>query len=276
VVSPGYFSTMGIPLVRGRTFADQDTANGQPVVIIDENLARQYWPNEDPIGKRIRRTFANAPWTTIVGIVRHVKQSELATDSGRGVHYYPVYQAPQGVTYFSVLVKTALEPASLSSAIREAVRAADPAQPVFDLQTMNDRIRASLGSRRFAVDLMVIFAGIAIFMAAIGLYGVISYLVTQRTHEIGIRMALGAHSRQILAMVVGQGMRMAVVGIIFGSVGAVILARMLSSQLFQVSSFDPLTFGLMALMVVAVAFLACLMPARRATAVDPLDACRHE
>ncbi len=275
IVSPGYFSTMGIPLVRGRTFTNQDTVTAEPVVVIDENLARKYWPNEDPIGKRIRRTLANAPWTTIVGIVRHVKQSELASDSETGAHYYPVYQA-QGLTDFAVLVKTTLEPVQLSNAIREAVRAADPAQPVFDLQTMDERILASLGTRRFALNLMIIFAGVAIFMAAIGLYGVISYLVAQRTHEIGIRMALGARGTQILAMVVGQGMRLAIAGIIGGAVGATILARVLSSQLFQVSSFDPLTFGLMAGMVVVVALVACILPARRATTVDPLDACRYE
>lgn len=179
------------------------------------------------------------------------------------------------MTDFAVLVKTALEPVQLSNAIREAVRTADPAQPVFDLRTMDDRVLASLGSRRFAVSLMILFAGIAIFMAAIGLYGVISYLVAQRTHEIGIRMALGARAGQILALVVGQGMRMAFAGIVLGVAGAFILARVLSSQLFQVNSFDPVTFGLMAAMVVIVALLACIMPAR-ATTVDPLDACRRE
>jgi predicted permease len=274
MVSPGYFSTMGIPIVRGRTFTEQDTAAGEPVVVIDEDLARQYWPNEDPIGKRIRRTLSNAPWTTIVGIVRPVKQSALIADTRRGVHYYPVYQA-QGLTNFAILARTRLEPAQLSNAIREAVRTADPSQPVFDLRTMDERILASLGTRRFALNLMIIFAGVAIFMAAIGLYGVISYLVAQRTHEIGIRMALGARQTQILAMVVGQGMRLAIAGIVAGVMGAALLAQVLAGELFQVSSFDPLTFGLTAAMVGIVAFLACIIPARRATAVDPMDACRY-
>src|SRR5262249_36612768 len=160
------------------------------------------------IGKRIRRTTSTAKWTTIVGIVRHVKHSELAADSGKGVHYYPAYQTPQATT-FAVLAKTTLEPAQLSNAIREAVRSADPSQSVLELRTMEDRWLASLVSRRFAVNLMILFAATAIFMAAIGLYGVISYVVVQRTHEIGIRMALGAEANQILRLVLRQGMRLA-------------------------------------------------------------------
>jgi predicted permease len=279
VVSPAFFSTMGIPLIRGRVFTDQDTAASEPVVVIDENLARQYWPNEDPIGKRIRRTLANAPWTTIVGVVRHVKHNDLSLDTsaaiGRGVHYYPVYQA-QGLTNFAILAKTTLDPVQLSNAIRDAVRGVDPAQPVYDLRTMDDRVLASLGTRRFSVNLMAVFAGVAIFLAAIGLYGVISYVVAQRTHEIGIRMALGAHRKQILGLLIRQGMRMTLAGVVLGSVGALILARSLASQLFEVRPFDPATFGLMAIVVSMIALLACLIPARRATMVDPLDACRHE
>jgi len=274
-VSSRFFSTMEIPLVRGRAFTDQDTVTSEPVVVIDENLARQYWPNEDPVGKRIRRTLSNAPWTTIVGVARHVKHEELGTDTGRGVHYYPVYQAP-GIGNFAILAKTSLDPAQLSGAIRDAVRSADPGQPVYDLRTMDERILASLGTRRFAVNLMIVFAGLAIFMAGIGLYGVIGYVVTQRTHEIGIRMALGAEGRQIVAMVVRQGMQMTLAGIGIGVIGAAILTRSLSSQLFQVRSSDPLTFSLTVLIVLIVAFLACIIPARRATMVDPLEACRHE
>jgi predicted permease len=275
VVSPEYFRTLSIPLVRGRTFTDEDTLESEPVVVIDEALARKYWPNEDPIGKRIRRTFSNAPWTRIVGIVRHVKHTELAADSDQGVHYYPAYQTPQ-VPTFAVLLRTTLEPNQFANAIRQAVLSADPAQSVYDLQSMEDRVLASLSSRRFAVNLLIVFSAVAIFMAAIGLYGLISYLVAQRTHEIGIRRALGARAGQILALVLQQGMRMALAGIGIGVLGAFILARFLSNQLFQVRSFDPATFTLMAAMVMLVAFLACVLPARRATAVDPLDACRHE
>lgn len=275
MISPDYFATLGIPLLRGRTFTDQDTAKTEPVVIIDENLARQYWPNEDPIGKRIRRTMTNAPWTTIVGIARHVTQSDLAADSGKGVHYYPVYQNSQAWT-FAVLARTTLDPGQLSNAIRDAVRSADPAQSVYELRTMEDRVLGSLGSRRFAVQLLVVFAGVAIFMAGIGLYGVISYIVAQRTHEIGIRMALGAPVNRILALIIRDALRMTLIGIALGSVGALILARLVASQLFHVRTFDPATFGLMAVVVSIAALLACLIPARRATTVDPLEACRYE
>src|SRR5262249_50847786 len=156
-VSPDYFSTLRIPLLRGRTFSEQDTANSEPVSVIDENLARQFWPNEDPIGKRIRRTIANAPWVRIVGIVGHVKHSELASDSGTGVHYYPIYQATQSVVY-AVLARTMLPPDQAANIIREAVRTADPSQSVFDLRPMEDRVLESVASRRFAVQLLVLFA----------------------------------------------------------------------------------------------------------------------
>jgi predicted permease len=273
-VSPEYFSVLRIPLKRGRTFTDQDTVGGEPVVIIDENLAQTYWPNQDPIGKRLRQTIANAQWSTIVGVVGHVKHSELASDADKGAYYVPLYQRPLPTS--AVLVKTTLEPTELTRAIREAVRFVDPAQPVFEMRTMEERVLASLGSRRFAVSLMTIFSGIALFMAALGLYGVISYSVTQRTHEIGIRMALGAERTEILALVVRQGIRMALTGVALGVLFAFVLARMLSSQLFQVSAFDPVTFGLMAVMLVMVALLASFIPARRATRVNPLEACRYE
>jgi putative ABC transport system permease protein len=274
-VSAGYFETLGISLVRGRTFTPQDTMNTEPVTVIDENLARQYWPNEDPIGKRIRRTAANAQWTRIVGIVRHVKQSELASDSGRGVHYYPVYQTTQTLI-FAVMAKTSLGPDDAANAIRAAVRDADPGQAVFEFRTMEGRVLDSIGSRRFAVELLGIFAAMGSFMAAIGLYGVISYVVAQRTHEIGIRMALGARATQIVSLVLWQGMGLALAGIVLGSLGAFLLARLLSSQLFQVPSFDPEAFGLMAIAALIVALLASIIPARRAASIDPLDACRYE
>src|SRR5262245_50397287 len=206
-------------------------------MVIDENLATQYWPNEDPIGQHIQRGSAIF---TIIGIVGHVKQSDLAADSGKGVYYTPLYQRPLAVS--ALLVRTSGEPATLTNAIRDAVRSADPAQPVFELRPMEERVFATLARRQFAVVLLAVFAALAVFMASLGLYGVINYNVSQRTQEIGIRMALGAERRQVLALVIGQGMRMTVVGIAIGIIAALYFARLLSTQLFQINSFDPTTF----------------------------------
>src|SRR5262249_43628984 len=227
------------------------------------------------IGKRIRRTMANSQWTTVIGIVRHVKHSELAEDSDRGVHYYPNYQTLQ-LTTFAVLARTTLDPLPLSASIRDAVRATDPAQPVFDLQPMDDRILASLGSQRFAARLMVVFAAVAVFMSTIGLYGVVSYIVAQRSHEIGVRLALGASNKQILALVVGHGMRMTGAGVVLGSIGAFVLAKLVASQLFQVRVFEPITLAFTGVIIAVIALLACMIPAARAMSVDPLDACRYD
>ena len=271
-VSSGFFSTLGIPLKNGRVFSEQDGPQSEPVVVIDENLAKQYWPNENPVGKRLRR--GRAPWCTIVGVVGHVKHSELAADSGKGVYYYPMLQQPRLAA--GLLIRTSGDPSRLSNALREAVRSVNPAQPLSDLKSMDERVAATLGGRRFAVTLLGLFAAIALFMAALGLYGVISYGVTQRTHEIGIRLALGAQPGQLLGWIVGQGLRLTLVGIAVGSFFAFALSRMLANQLFGIRAFDPLTFIVMAVVLLLVSFVASYVPARRATKVDPLEACRYE
>jgi predicted permease len=275
-VSPAFFSTLQIPIRSGRTFTDQDIAGSEPVVVIDEKVAQQYWPNQNPVGTRIRLTMANAPWARIVGIVGHIKKMDLATDSARGVYYIPMYQQPQPFPATGFVVKTPSDPALLSNAMREAVRFVDPAQPIGDVQTMEDLVMASLGSRRFAVILLSFFAGIALFMSALGLYGVVSYTASQRRHEMGIRMALGADRQQILALVLGHGMRLTCIGLFLGALGSLALARPISRQLFHTSTLDPLTFVLMTLMLLAVGLLATIIPARRITKMDALQACRHE
>ena len=207
-------------------------------------------------------------------MVGHIKHSALGGDSDKGVYYYPMYQQAQPQAF--LVVRTDGDPVSLSTAIREAVRSVDAGQPVYSLASMDQHIANSLGPRRFAVHLLGLFAGIAVLMAALGLYGVISYTVAQRTQEIGIRMTLGAQRGQVLSLVVGHALRLAVTGVVAGAVAAFVLARLLASQLFEVSTFDPATFGTMALGLLVVACAASYGPARRATRVDPMEALRYE
>jgi predicted permease len=270
-ITPGYFEALHIPLLNGRNFTAMDRLGTQPVVIIDENLARQYWPNQDPIGRRLRR---DGTWATIVGVAAHVMQSALAGDSGKGVCYYPMLQQPLQQAF--LIVKTRTDPAKLASGIEGAVASVDSGQPVADLKTMEQYVAGSLGPQRIAASLLEIFSGLALFLAALGLYGVISYNAAQRTQEIGIRMALGAQRRQVWSMIIRQGLRLALAGVLAGAVAASILARLLRSQLFEVSAFDPATFALTSLILLAVALAACYIPARRATKVDPIVALRYE
>ena len=271
-VTPGYFETMRIPLKSGRLFTGQDRMGAQPVAVIDENLARQYWSNQDPVGKRLRR--GDAPWATIVGVVGHVMQSALVGDSGKGVCYYPLLQIP--IPWAFMIVRTPGNPEGLASSLQSAVASVDPAQPVADLRTMEQYVEGTLNPQRTAAFLVGIFSGVALFLAAIGLYGVTSYSTAQRTHEIGIRMALGAERRQVWGMVIRQGLRLALAGALVGAVAALFVTRFLRSQLFQVSAFDPMTFALTCLALIAVNLAACTIPAWRATKVDPMVALRYE
>jgi predicted permease len=270
-VTPGYFEAMRIPLRKGRYFTEQDRLGTQPVVVIDENLARQYWPNQDPVGHRLQR---GGPWATIVGVVAHVMQTALVGDSGKGVCYYPILQQPLPQAF--LIVKTKTDPAKLASAIQTAVASVDSGQPAADFKTMEQYVAGSLGPQRTAASLLEIFSVLALFLAAIGLYGVISYSTTRRTQEIGIRMALGAQRQQVWGMVIRQGLRLASVGVLAGAVAASVLAQFLRSQLFEVSALDPSTFALMCLILLVVALAACYVPARRATKVDPIVALRYE
>ena len=281
-VSPRYFETMGIRLVRGSVFTDQDRRGGQAVAIIDENLAREYWPNQDALGQRLRNGN-NAPWKTIVGIVRPVRHSQVVGEeasregvegSGKGVYYFPLYQENSPATF--LIARTSGDPAALAGAIRLAVHDVDPGQPVSDLKTMDERIAMSMGPRRSAVTLLSVFAAMALTLAAVGLFGLIRYNVTQRTQEIGVRMALGASRSEVLRMVLGESLRLALLGVAGGLVAAFALTRVLSSLLYGVSPTDPLTFAGMALVLISVALLASSIPAQRATRVDPLVALRYE
>jgi predicted permease len=273
-VTPGYFETMNIPLKSGRTFSDADRADTAQVVVIDENLARQYWPDQDPIGKHMRRGGGDTPWSTVVGVVGHIKHSDLATEEEKGTYYYSMFQTPP--PFAGIVIRTQQEPSSLGGGIRQAVLAVDPNQPVDQLRTMERMIGNSLAAQRLATRLLGFFATAALFLAALGLYGVISYSVTQRTQEIGVRMALGAQRGEVVSMVVGQGLKLAGIGVGLGLVLAVICSLAVESQLFGVTALDPLTFVSMAAVLLGAAFLASYLPARRATKVDPLQALRYE
>lgn len=272
-VSPGFFAALKIPLRSGRLFTDADRQGTEAVVLIDEVLAKQYWPNENPIGQHMRRG-SQQPWATIAGVVGYIKQADLAGEATKGTYYYPLAQQP--IPFVGIVAKTTGEPAALAGVIRDAVRAVDASQPVHHVLAMDRMVSASLASRRFAVTLLGFFALTALFLAAIGLYGLISYAVAQRTQEIGIRMALGARQPQVLGLVLLEGLRLTGIGVAAGATAALMLARLASSQLFGVRFFDPLTFGAMVLILLGAALLASYVPARRATRVDPMVALRYE
>jgi len=270
VVTPGYFRALKIPLKRGRYFSETDSLTSERVAVIDENLARQYWPGEDPVGKRIGRTS----WYRVVGIVGHVTNSSLAADSGKGMYYVSMLQRPTAAA--TILVKTQGDVNAVPAAIRDAVRYADPRQSVHSIRSLEDLVSESLAPRRFGMRLLGFFGAIALFLAALGLYGVVSYSVTRRRREIGIRLALGAEQHEVMALVVGQGMRLVGIGAVIGIIGSLAGARWMQSQLFEVSPFDPLTILGMGTVLLLAAMLASYLPARRAMRVDPVIALRPE
>jgi putative ABC transport system permease protein len=266
---------MRIPIIRGRFFDDRDTMDSQPVAIIDETMARKYWPDEDPMGKRITfQSRDNQPiWREIVGIVGHVKHQGLDGES-RVQYYMPHSQTQNG--FMSLVVRASVDPASLTGAVRGAISGLDKDLPVFRVKTMEQFVSESMAQRRFAMALVGIFASVAMAIACVGLYGVLSYSITQRLREIGIRMALGASGADVLLLVVGQGMLLALVGVALGSVAAFLLTRLMANLLFAVTASDPLTFVTIAALLTMVALVACFAPARRATKVDPIEALRYE
>jgi putative ABC transport system permease protein len=277
LASEDYFETMGIRLVRGRFFDAHDTADAQPVAIVDETLARKYWGTEDPVGKRISFEGPdNHPrWREVIGLVGHVRNEGLEGES-RGEYYAPYAQATGGGPNLFIVVRTDGDPASLAPSVRGAIASVDRDLPVFRVATMEQMVSDSLAQRRFSMLLFGIFAALALVLAVVGLYGVMSYAVAQRTHEIGLRMALGAQGSDVLRMVVGQGMGLVAVGLGIGLLGALALTRLMSSLLYGVSAADPLTYAGIAILLGAVALLASYVPARRATKVDPMVALRYE
>ncbi|MDQ3687842.1 MAG: ABC transporter permease [Acidobacteriota bacterium] len=281
-VSPDYFRTLGIVLLKGRVFTAEDTRDGQPVVIIDEALARQHFQNEDPIGKRLAQALPNSPSLEIVGVVRHVEHYSLDGQAPVQAQFYtnfnqlPLQSLPTQVRRINLLVRTATDPLNLASAVRSQVQALNKDQAVFNVRTMEQIVAQSVAARRFSALLLAVFAAVALVLASVGIYGVMSHVVEQRTHEIGIRMALGAQGRDVSRMVIGQGMKLALVGVGVGLLASLALMRLMKSLLFGVSATDPATFALIALLLTLVALVACWIPARRATKVDPMVALRYE
>ena len=275
VVSPDYFRTIETPLKRGRFFTDADDRQAPRVVIIDEVLAERYFTNRDPVGVRVKRggPSSDQPWMTIVGIVGNVKSDGF--DQPDQPHlYHPIFQNPSYP--LAIYLRTDVAPLSMTQALREQVRAVDRDLPVFGERTMTDVAAESVSRRKFTMQLVGLFGILALLLAGVGIYGVIAYSVTQRTREIGIRVALGASRSAILRWVLKQGMILIVAGIAVGLLGALALTRLLRSLLFGIAPIDIVTYGVLALLLAVVALIACYIPARRATKVDPLVALRYE
>ncbi len=275
VVGPDYFRTMGIPLREGQFFTSQDGPKSLRVAIVNQELATNQWPGQNPIGKRLKMWGVNYPWLTVTGVVGNVL-TEWPSVEPRQEIYLPYTQYPWDLSPRHLVVRTAMSPTSAAAAIQREVMALDKDLPVSDIRTLDDVVAEALGPQRFAMMLLGVFAGLALVLAAVGIYGVMAYSVSQRTREIGIRMALGAEQGSVLSMVVGQALRLAVIGTGVGLAGALGLTHFLSSLLFSVRPTDPLTFSVVAFVLVAVSALASFLPARRAAKVDPLVALRWE
>jgi putative ABC transport system permease protein len=264
---------MSISLLQGRALNAQDNENTPLAVLVSETMARKLWPGANPVGKRVR--FYNSdpkeqrPWRTVVGVVRDVKQYGLDT-AGTMAMYETLAQFP--TTAVTLVVRGAVEPSTMIAAIRREILALDKDQAVFNIETMEQLVADSISLRRFSMILLGLFAALALLLAAVGIYGVLAQSVSQRTHEIGIRMALGAQARDVLKLVVRQGMSLTAVGIAAGLLGAFALTRLLASLLFAIGATDPNTFIWIPVLLAAVSFLACYLPARRAAKLDPIKA----
>ncbi len=283
VCRPEYFRTMGISFVRGRDFTEQDKSDSPGAIIINENLARKHWPGEDPVGKRVTLDDprSNPKWLTIVGVVKNVKQMSWTSEADDEL-YIPFSQSPyltDAAGHYSMMtlvIHTAADPLSLVGAVQSTVWSLNQSSPVSSVTTLEQVIANAVWQPRFNLILIGLFAGLALLLGAVGIYGVMAFAVAQRTHEVGIRMALGAQTQDVLQLIVGHGMRLASIGLVIGVVGSFALTRVMTTLLYEIKPTDPATFTGVTLLLTLVALLACWLPARRALKVDPMEALRYE
>jgi putative ABC transport system permease protein len=272
IVSAGYFETMRIPIKQGRAFTREEDQKGAYLVVVDEQFARRFWPDGDALGKHIK--YDGRGPQEIIGVVEDVRN--YGSESlGRIKMYTPFGRNP--LPRSTVAVRSAgIDPLTLIPAIKEELRAVNPNVPIYETATLESQLARQIAPRRFSTWLLGLFAMVALLLAAIGIYGVMSYTVTQRTREFGVRIALGAQKRDVLRLTIGQSMRLVLVGLGLGLLASLVLTRWLKSLLFGISAADPMTFAIISVMLVGVALLACYLPARRATLVDPMVALRYE
>lgn len=278
-VTPGYFRTMGIPVVRGREFTAGDRDDAPLVALVNEAAAKKLWPGKNPIGGTVKMLSPSSPWATVVGVVKDVRSAGYQADVPPTM-YFPHAQAGKSAYYtpaaMNVVIKTSSDPLAVAGPVREIVRQLSASTPVSKVETMENVVAASVASRRFSTELLAGFAGLALLLAGLGIYGVIAYDVSQRTYEIGLRMALGAQSGQVAGMMLGRGVRLVVIGLAIGVAGSLAVTGVLQSLLVGVSRLDPVTIGGVVAVLAIVAAGAAYLPARRASAVDPMEALRRD
>jgi predicted permease len=275
-IGPGYYNTMGIPLLRGRDFTEQDTTETAYAVIVSEKMAKHFWPGQDPIGKRLKpgATTSDSPWREVIGVVKDVRQNDFVAEPK--LQMYLSYRQLKLLAPNALVVRTSVDPMSLAMPLRNAVWAIDKDQPVSNIRSMEEIVSAAMARQRFSTMLLGIFATLALVLAAVGIYGVMSYSVAQRTREIGIRLALGAQRSDVLRMTMGQGLKLVSMGVGLGLIAAFILTRVMASLLFGVNATDPTTFIAIPFVLMSVALLASYIPALRATKVDPIVALHYQ